>query len=289
MLFKYGLIILFSFLNRFKCFYLNSGINTINKFLYISRVLKYDKQNKLKLCSLSEGPYCYFTDKKQNIKKESYANLLNKLDKFSKNYKDSYSKLIDKEQNPQNEELNVLITFDDDTTYKGMYLEKLTNIFYYEKLIVDFEGKLRLTKDDDNNILENNLNIINKEYPSNLYGIIESDYITISFKGKFFISNFCYIKAHNNEDKIEKINFYGYIGDKLIYGYTFTDDKKRKEKWLKVFFPERIKVNKLVITGPYDIDNICFTFDYNINLGENDVYYLYNYRIDNYLVDNDDI
>ena len=288
MIFKYSLIILFSFLNRNKCIYLNSGINTVNKFLYISRTLKYDEQNKIKICSLSDGPYCYFTDKNPKIKNVNYNTLIHKLYKFSSNYINSYSKLMDKEQNPKNEELNIIMTFDDDTTYKGMYLEKLTNIFYYEKLIADFDGKLRLTKDDDN-LSEKIFILQNKDYPSDLYGIIESDYITISFRGKFFISNFCYIKAHYEEDKIEPINFYGYIGDKLIYGYTFTDDKKRREKWLKVYFPEKIKIDKLVIAGPYDIDNICFTFNYNINVGENDVYYMYNYRIDNYLVDNDDI
>ena len=45
----------------------------------------------------------------------------------------------------------------------------------------------------------------------------------------------------------------------MLYGYSYTDNKERKEKWLKVFFPSEVEVvDKLVISGPYDIDNISF-------------------------------
>ena len=45
-----------------------------------------------------------------------------------------------------------------------------------------------------------------------------------------------------------------------MFSYTYTDDKKRKEKWVKATFPAFIAIDKLILSGPYDIDNISFTF-----------------------------
>ena len=92
-----------------------------------------------------------------------------------------------------------------------------------------------------------------------------------------FDVNYFYIKGHDEFSKYEPLNFFGYLDDKLIYGYTYTDNKKRNEKWLKVTFPELIVIDNLVVSGMYDIDNISFTFPNQINVDQNEVYSMYNY------------
>ena len=318
MFFKYGknnlYIILFLYFEINNSIYLPSGINSLNKFLYLSRISKYYNQSKIGTCSLSDGPNCFYTENsytndylktiKENkdnrinnewiqfhskIQNITYKNILQNLSKFSLNYINSYSKMSDDDQNPKTQELNILMTFDDSTTKKGMYLEKLTNIFYNEKLIADFKGKLRLSKDDDIEKSKNSKTFHN--YPSNLYGIIESEFVSISFRGKTFMCNYCYIRVHNPDNKKEEIEFYGYLGGKVVYGYSYsyTDEKNEDEKWILVNFPEKIVVDKLVIMGKYDIDNISFTFKYETSTDSNEIYYLYNYKEKVDLVDNEDI
>ena len=112
------------------------------------------------------------------------------------------------------------------------------------------------------------------DYPSKLYGIIESEYVSISFRGKKFVCNYCYIRVHNKESKSEEIHFYGYLGDKILYGYSYTDKKDNDENWVFVTFPDVIIIDKLVISGPYDIDNISFTFQYEITTDSQEIFYM---------------
>lgn len=317
MFFKYGInmlytILFFSFgINKGICIYLPTGINSLNKFLYLSRISKYNNQTKTGTCSLSDGPNCYFTENSytkhyiqannennnntindewvkfySKIPLNNYKKILHNLSKYSLKCINSTLKKRDEEQNPKNQELNILMTFDDSTTQKDMYLERLTNTFYNEKLIADFKGKLRLSKDD--NPPEKPKELKSSNYPSKLYGIIESDYVSISFRGKYFVCNYCFIKAHN-DDNTEEIQFYGYLGEKIVFGYSYTDDKKGKDKWILVTFPEKITIDKFVISGPYDIDNISFTFQYEINADPYEVYYNYNHLKKADLVENNDI
>ena len=219
------------------------------------------------------------------IPKNNYKRTLYHLSKITSNYINSYKNETDKEQTPENGKLFILMTFDDETTKENTYLEKLTSVFYNERLIADFEGKLRLF--DDHDLSEENTKI--SDYPSKLYGIIESESVSISFRGKLFLFKSAYIKAHNERSKSEEILFYGYLGEQIVYGYTFTDNEKRKQKWLKVFLNDNILINKLVISGPYDIDNIQFIFDYETNVDEEEIYYIYNKKRIKKLVDNDKI
>lgn len=325
MLFKYDLrlisIALIFFLNNNMCIYVPSGINTLNKFLYLSRISKYNNQSKIGACSLNDGPNCYYTEnnyakhylqtknenkdfiinnewvklfsKIQENNKNNYKTVKDNLYRISLNYVKSLSKKKDKEQNPASERLNILMTFDDETTKKDMYLEILSNVFYNEQLIADFNGRLRLsdeessssssTSEKDNNVKKM------FDYPSKLYGIIESEYVSISFRGKLFVCNYCYIRVHSEKAQSEEIHFYGYLGDKILYGYSYTDKKNSGENWIFVTFPEKISVDKLVISGPYDIDNISFTFEYEVNTDSNEIYYLYNYQRSEDLIDNEDI
>ena len=305
------------FINNIKSIYLPSGIKSLNKFLYYSRISKYSEQNIDKICSISDGPNCFFTEKEyikhyiftknennindkinnawvklySKIPKNEYKEILEKLEFNTSNYINTYSNQIDEEQNPKNEIINLLMTFDtfDVDTLKGdIYLEeKMGKIIYNENVIADIKGKLLLKYDNDKS--ENDLKNKIQDYPTNTYGVIESDFITISFRNKLFSVNFFYIKGHDEYSKYEPINFYGYLNDQLVYSYTYTDNKKRKEKWLKVGFPDKILVDKLLVSGTYDIDNISFHFPNSVNVDANEIYNMYNYKNIKTLVKNEDI
>ena len=305
------------FINNIKSIYLSSGIKSFNKFLYYSRISKYSEQNIDKICSISDGPNCFFTEKEyikhymltrnennindkinnawvklySKIPKNEYKEILEKLEFNTSNYINTYSNQIDEEQNPKNEIINLLMTFDtfDVDTLKGdIYLEeKMGKIIYNENVIADIKGKLLLKYDNDKS--ENDLKNKIQDYPTNTYGVIESDFITISFRNKLFSVNFFYIKGHDEYSKYEPINFYGYLNDQLVYSYTYTDNKKRKEKWLKVGFPDKILVDKLLVSGTYDIDNISFHFTNSVNVDANEIYNMYNYKNIKTLVKNEDI
>ena len=310
-------IFLFFIYNNNQAIYLPSGIKTLNKFIYYSRISTYAEQNEDKICSLNDGPNCYFTEKDytkhyiltknennkndkinnewvklySKIKENDYKNILRKLSINNSNYINLYSDQSDEEQNPKNTIVNLLMTFDDfdvDTIKHDIYLEeKMGKIIYNEQIIADIKGKLLLKYDKD--ISENHLKVIYKDYPSTTYGVIQSDYIIISFRGKLFSINFLYIKGHSEFSKYEPINFLGYLEDNLVYSYTYIDNKERKEKWQKVGFPDNIAVDKLMISGDYDIDNISFNFPNVINVDTNKIYAMYNYKDIKILVSNEDI
>jgi hypothetical protein len=312
------IIFLFFYINNYlNAIYLQSGIKSLNKFLYHSRISKYSEQNNDKICSLSDGPNCFFTEKEyikyyistknennlhdkinngwvklySKIPKNEYGTILQKLEFNTSNYINTYSNQIDEEQNPKNDIANLLLTFDsfDIDTIKGdKYLdEKTDKIIYNEYIIAEIKGKLLLKYDKDDS--EKDIKNKRLDYPKTTYGVIESDFITITFKGKLFSVNFLYIKGHDKLSKYEPINFYGYLNDQMVYSYTYTDNQKRKEKWLKVAFPETIIVDKLLISGTYDIDNISFNFPNSINVDTNEIYSMYNYKNIKILVKNEDI
>lgn len=298
------------------CGYLSSGIRAFNKFIYFSRLKQYYNQSKIKTCSFSDGPNCYFSENNyikhyilthnenkseiinhgwarlySKIPKNQYFQILKNLDINIRNYINTYSKLVDKEQNPQDEISEALINFDmydAITIEKDIILEdKSSMIIFNEKLIADINGKLKLSYDKD--LTEKYLNIQYKDYPSTTFGIIESDILSISFRQKLFMCNFIYIKAHEKNNDSEKILFYGYVKEQLVYTYGFIDNQQRKEKWLKVIFPEKIAVDKLSISGNYDIDNISFSFPRLVEVDTNEIYSNYNYKNIKTLISNDDI
>ena len=324
MIFKYGLrifcVILFFSSNINKCIYIPSEIsislgsknenpigrsildkilNILNQFLYLSRISNYYNQSKIGICSLSNGPNCFFSENKyvnyylltknenskydinndwveyySKIQKNDLKTILQNLSEKTLSYINFYSNKKDSIQNPPNEKLNIIMTFDDNTTYKGQYLTILTNTFYNERLIADFTGKLRLA--DNADLKEKEGKNKDYNYPSKLYGVIESESVSISFRGKIFICNSFYIKAHDEEIKLEEMRIFGNLGEKVVFGYSFTDNSKREQYWQKIIFPELSAIDKLVIYRPYDIDNISFTFHYEIYVNEKVLYYMYN-------------
>jgi len=297
------------FLNvKCKCLYISSGLDTLHNFLYLSRISKYYNQSKKETCSLLDGSDCYFIENKyiknilstkyglkigqewfhlySKIENFNYKDILYQLSQKTSNYIESYSDKIDKEQNPKDDKLFIVMTFDDETTKPEMYLHELRATFYNEKLVAKFEGKLRLSnKYQDKSSNKEKIG----DYPDKLYGIIESDSISISFKGKLFLFTSVYIRAKDEKSKSEKINFYGYVGDQIVYGYSYSDSSRKERNWLKVLSHTNIPADKLVISGPYEIDNIHFTFYYETNVDFNDIYDMNNYRITKKLIDDDEI
>ena len=267
--------------------YILSGIKTLNKFLYLSRFKNYYKQSKANTCSLSDGSNCYYTENKyisnidkrnnyENIMIEDWSKLIEEIELYginnicfyylnqTKEYLLKNKDKIDKEQNSQGEVFNYLLTFDnfdEITKSRDIYYEEIESekkIFYNREIIIEIKGKLRLSYDKDES--EAHLQVLNLDYPLNTYGFIESKFISISFQGKFFLCDYVYIKAHDKKARKESIYFLGYIGNKAIFSQSYTDNKKRNEKWLKLGLQTTIPINLLVISGPYDIDNFSFTF-----------------------------
>ena len=68
-----------------------------------------------------------------------------------------------------------------------------------------------------------------------------------------------------------------------------TDNVQDYQKVYSDYNVETIIVDKLLISGTYDIDNISFNFPNNINVDTNEIYSMYNYRNIKILVKNEDI
>mgnify|MGYP006916265295 CR=1 FL=1 len=300
-------ISLFFLCIKYKCLYIPSGMNSLNNFLYLSRISKYYNQSKKSSCSLNDGSECYFTANRyikdilktrydklighewiklySEIEDFDYDEVLYHLSNQTSKYKKLFSNEHDKDQHPSDEKLNIIMTFDDETTKSNMYLEELTAIFYNEKLIAKFEGQLRLS--DEYKDLSKTPKLPN--YPSKLYGVIESDSVSITFEGKLFIFNGIYVRAHDEENKSDKINFFGYVGEQIVYGYSYSDKNRNEKNWIKVLSHTNIPTDKLVISGPYDIDNIEFTFYYETNVEVKDIIEMKNEKRGKLLIYDDEI
>lgn len=301
-------IILF-FLNfKYKCLYLTSGLNALNNFLYLSRISKFNNQSALETCSLIDGSNCYFTENNyiktilssktdilinqewiniyNNIPNFYYKDILYHLSQETLNYIETLSNEQDEGQNPKSDKLNIVMTFDDETTKPEMYLHELRATFYNELLIATFEGKLRLS---DENQDTSNKKLKLSDYPSKLYGIIESDLVNISFNGKMFLFNSIYVRAKDEDSKSESINFFGYIGDKIVFAYSHSDKTRKERNWLKVYSHSTIYVDKLIISGPYEIDNIHFTFSFDTNVDFSDILSMNDFKKEKKLVYDDEI
>ena len=94
------------------------------------------------------------------------------------------------------------------------------------------------------------------------------------------------MKAHDEKSKKEELTLYGFLSENILFSFSYTDNEERKEKWIKVTLPEKITIDKLIISGPYDIDKISFTFDCKINVNESQILNMYNHKKKEILVKN---
>ena len=181
-------IILIFFLIKNECLYVPSGMNSLNNFIYLTRLYKFYKQSIAKSCSLTDASNCYFTENNyiKNIPLSNIDSIIN--NDWIKIYS-QISNSNDTEQHPDSDKLSIIMTFDDETTKPEMYLDQLTGIFYNEKLVANFEGKLRLSNKYQEKPKTNKIS----NFPSKLYGIIESEFVTISFQPFLSKENYFYL------------------------------------------------------------------------------------------------
>lgn len=288
------IIILLILINISLSSFLLSGINQLNNFIYFQRLTYYNYQNTNNRCSLIEAPYCFYIEplyiklleKENNIIKKDYIekdwiSLINNLNiyNFQEKYEDLASKIQnyynkniyenDKVQKAPIQEYQICITFekyDSITIHKDIYLDKISYILYEnEKIPLVVEGKIRLKYEKLNSI---NTNII--DYPSKTYAIIESNSVEISLNGKFFKIISFYIrpkimyKDENYKITIigsinRNIHIEGFNNQKLVFSTNYHFSYSDEKYWNKIFISNDLFINKLVIPGNFEIDNILLS------------------------------
>ena len=278
--------------------FLPIGINQLNNFIYFQRLTYYDYQNANNKCSLEEGPNCYFIEplyikslKKENqtLKKdyiekdwisltddlnvytyqEIYDDLLNKIKKY---YNNNINK-NDKEQKVPIQEFHIYITFekyDSITINKDIYLDKITYLSYEnERIPLVIEGKIRLKYEKSNIIVKNIM-----DYPSKTYAIIESNRAIISLSGKNFKIISFYVRPKNiyNDENIKitiigsiqrNIAIEGYNNNKLVFSSNYQFSYVDEKFWNKIMISNNLFINKLIIPGNFEIDNILLSVEGN--------------------------
>ena len=280
--------------------FLPTGINQFNNLIYLQR-LTYDIfQTNINKCSLSDGPFCYYFEpsyikalskEQQTLKKDflekDWITLVDNLNVYT--IQETYDELTDKiskyiqrilnndeqEQKLPTQEYSLDITFDnyDYLTIKNdVYLEKkLLLPFQNDKLTVIIDGKIRLKYDkSETKVIISNL----IDYPSNTYAVIESNRIVITMGGKNFKCVSFYVRPKslydNEKYKVTIIGtisrnlaIEGYNNNKLVfssnYKYAYFDEKQ----WTKVILNNDLFINKLIIPGNIEIDNLSFSVENN--------------------------
>lgn len=280
--------------------FLSSGISQINHLIYFQRLSEFIYQIKNDECSLSQGSNCFFTESSyiQSLKKENktlkkdyiekdwiqinnnvniysiqeiYDDLGNKID----NYIRRISNKNDEEQKLPTQENQMDITFDKYdliTVNNDLYLEKKTYYWIYnDKITLFIDGKIRLKYDKTKS------KIIVKDiidYPSKTYAIIESNKAILSLDGKKFkcISLYVRPKSLINDDN-QKVTIIGTMSkniviegfnmNKLVFSTTFRINYFEEKQWTKVMLPNENFINKLVIPGNLEIDNISLSIENN--------------------------
>ena len=272
--------------NEYLSSYLPSGVNEFNKYIYLDRLKTYTFQNLQEKCSLSNGPYCYFTEMKYidinenenndlknsiipneeslDFKKEWNSLLsrlkdtgiyINFLDLFSNI--EEYNKYMlsksDPEQIPPPVNLQLTLTFEsyNDITIKGdTYAYQSKKIYFpSEYITLEILGKLRL-RYDRNEKYKNY-----KGYPSKTYGIIESNNLNIKFGNYLFKCQQLYVRKH--EENIVQINIDGYLGSEKVFSIQKDLNNVDNYKWQRIILPDKL-INRIVLPKGIQIDNLIF-------------------------------
>ena len=303
--------------------FLPSGINQLNNFIYLQKLAYYNFQNNNNKCSFEEGPFCFFIEplyikllekENQTLKKDyiekDWISLFNDINiyNFQEKYDDLANKIQnyylkntnknDKDQKVPIQEYQISITFekyDSITIHKDIYLEKITYLSYdNEKIPFVIEGKIRLKYEKSNIVVRNIM-----DYPSKTYAIIESNRLVITLGGKNFkiISFFVRPKNLYNDEKYKvtiigsitrNINIDGYNGNKLVFSSNYQFSYADEKYWNKVVLSNDIFINKLIIPGNFEIDNILLSIEGNYVYDIESLFFLdQNRKTINLINDND--
>lgn len=296
-------IILFLFKLTFLS-YLQNGINQLSNLIFLQRLSILSFQSYSNQCSFSEGPYCFYFEpfyiralenENQTLKKDftekkwisinydinefsSYQDLYNDLEKKITNFYQKNLDKIDKNQKLPIQEEQVDITFekyDPITIHNEIYLEKRTYLSSPSgKIAFIIDGRIKLKYDKSNLIVQNMM-----DYPSKTYGIIESNRVSIYLDGrKFRIISF-YVRPRNRySDENHKVTIIGtmtkfimiegYNDNKLVFSTNYQFSYFDEKQWTKIIIDNNVFINKLILPGNLEIDNISLSVEgskvYNI-------------------------
>jgi hypothetical protein len=261
-------------------------------------------QSYSKQCSFSEGPFCFYFEpfyirslesENQTLKTEftekkwisinydyneysSYQDLYNDLEKKMENFYQKNLDKIDKNQKVPIQEEQIGITFeryDSITINNDIYLEKRTYLSSPSgtiPLIID--GIIKLKYDKTNIIVQNMM-----DYPSKTYAIIESNRVSISLDGKKFRIISFYVRPKNRySDGNHKVTIIGtmtkfimiegFNDNKLVFSTNYQFSYFDEKQWTKIIIDNNIFINKLVLPGHLEMDNISLSVEgskvYNI-------------------------
>ena len=296
-------IILFLFKITFLSF-LQNGINQLSSLIYLQRLSILSFQSYSNQCSFSEGPYCFYFEpfyirslesENQTLKKDftekkwisinydyneysSYQDLYNDLEKKMENFYQKNLDKIDKNQKVPIQEEQIGITFeryDSITINNDIYLEKRTYLSSPSgtiPLIID--GIIKLKYDKTNIIVQNMM-----DYPSKTYAIIESNRVSLSLDGKKFRIISFYVRPKNRySDGNHKVTIIGtmtkfimiegFNDNKLVFSTNYQFSYFDEKQWSKIIIDNNIFINKLVLPGHLEMDNISLSVEgskvYNI-------------------------
>ena len=296
-------IILFLFKKSFLSF-LQNGINQLSSLIYLQRLSILSFQSYSNQCSFSEGPYCFYFEpfyirslesENQTLKKDftekkwisinydyneysSYQDLYNDLEKKMENFYQKNLDKIDKNQKVPIQEEQIGITFeryDSITINNDIYLEKRTYLSSPSgtiPLIID--GIIKLKYDKSNLIVQNMM-----DYPSKTYAIIESNRVSLSLDGKKFRIISFYVRPKNRySDGNHKVTIIGtmtkfimiegFNDNKLVFSTNYQFSYFDEKQWTKIIIDNHIFINKLVLPGHLEMDNISLSVEgskvYNI-------------------------
>ena len=296
-------IILFLFKKSFLSF-LQNGINQLSSLIYLQRLSILSFQSYSNQCSFSEGPYCFYFEpfyirslesENQTLKKDftekkwisinydinefsSHQDLYNDLEKKMENFYQKNLDKIDKNQKVPIQEEQIGITFeryDSITINNDIYLEKRTYLSSPSgtiPLIID--GIIKLKYDKTNIIVQNMM-----DYPSKTYAIIESNRVSLSLDGKKFRIISFYVRPKNRySDGNHKVTIIGtmtkfimiegFNDNKLVFSTNYQFSYFDEKQWSKIIIDNNIFINKLVLPGHLEMDNISLSVEgskvYNI-------------------------
>jgi hypothetical protein len=319
---KYIILLLqirFSFLT-----FLPNGIDQLNTLLFAQRLSFFVYQLNINKCSFNDGPYCFFIeqsyikslfDENQVIKKDyiekNWVELNNNFNEYSleetledltkkiNNYFQRNLKEYDQEQKLPIQQFQIDITFDNfDSLTKNndIYLDKKTLITTYSETIrLNIDGKVRLKYDKNRQDVKDIM-----DYPSRTYAIFESSRISLTLDGRNFrcISFFVRPKSMYNNDNYKitiigtltkNLLIEGYNNNKLVfssnYRYSYFDEKY----WTKIMINNDLFINKLVLPGNIEIDNICLSVENNNVYDLQSLFYNDRYKKTVELINDNDI
>ena len=279
---------------------LPNGINQLNNLIYLQRLSFYAYQNNKIKCSLSDGPFCYYFESSyiESLFKENQTLRKDYVEKDWISLKDSlnayliqetYEELTNKFTNyvqrilnddGQNQKLpthenQIDLTFDNYdhlTINNDIYLDKKIFVpLQNEKISITIDGKIRLKYDkSETKVIFGDI----IDYPSKTYAIIESNRVVITMNGKNFkcISFYVRPKSLYDNEKYKvtilgtisrNIAIEGYNNNKLVfstnYKYSYFDEKQ----WTKIILSNDLFINKLIIPGNIEIDNLSLSVENN--------------------------